>query len=92
MPGLLYETLQRAHDGELALQWKSAELTKLREQLRRAERCNYLAIAGAGLLVAAAVSAHSASYAEFWHNVPALISVVAGVAGIWLLLRAWPHE
>ena len=38
LPGLMYETLQRAHDGELALEWKSAELARLRRQLEDSER------------------------------------------------------
>ena len=54
IPGLLQETLQRTHDGELSLEWKSAQLTRLREQLRDSERRYYFAIAGGSLIMAAA--------------------------------------
>lgn len=92
LPAMVYETLQRAHDGQLALHWKSAELARLREQLRENERRNYLALLGGGLLVGAVVLSALTNYVESWREIPASVSVVAVVVGIWLLWRARPRD
>jgi ubiquinone biosynthesis protein len=92
VPGLLYENLRQAHDGELTLNWRSAELTKLREQLRESERRNYSAVVGSAFLVTAVLLLGFGNYAEIWHSVSAFIGVAAAVVGIWLLWCARPHK
>ncbi len=92
IPGLVYETLQQAHDGELTLHWKSAELTRLREQLRESERRNYSALAGGALLLTAALLLGLGNYAEIWHSVSGLIGFVAAVTGVWLLWCGRSHN
>lgn len=92
MPSLIFETLDRANDGKLTLQWRSAEITRLREQLHENARRNYLAIAGGVLLFIAALLVVSASGADHWRNLPTIGGIAAGTAGIWLLWRGWPRS
>jgi ubiquinone biosynthesis protein len=75
LPELLHETLQRAHDGELELTWKSTELAQLREQLRASERRYYFAISGGALLVTAALLGD-------WSGIGAGLVSVSGAAAL----------
>jgi len=92
LPGMLHDTLRRAHDGQLTLQWKSTELARLSEQLRENERRNYLAFLGGGLLVGAVVLSALNNYVESWRSIPVSASIAALVAGVWLLWRARPRS
>jgi ubiquinone biosynthesis protein len=91
LPGLLHETLQRAHDGELALEWKSGELVRLREQLRASARRNYFAIAGGSLLVTAALLADSSGGGARFVSVGGVAASIAAVLGVFLLWRGRPR-
>ncbi len=92
IPGLLYETLQRLHDGELTRESNSAEVARLREQLRENERRNHLALAGGFLLIAAALLSVLSGYAEKMQNISVILGSTAAIAGIWLLWRARPRS
>jgi len=87
MPGLLHETFRRAAEGELALEWRSAEVRQMREQLRQNQRRMYWTIVGSAAVIAAALmltlDGASMSTATFggW---------LLGGAGIFLLWRARP--
>lgn len=89
LPGLVYETLERTRAAEL--HEKSAELAKLREQVRQNERRSYGAWAGAGFLLVAVTISGMTHYNE-WANFPMFGSVAAAIAGIWLLWRGRPGQ
>lgn len=90
LPGLLYETLERTHDGELALKWRSAELVRLRMQLRENQRRHHSALAGGTLVLAAALLWGLGGQASETLNLPVLAGLVFGTVGAWLLWRARP--
>ena len=92
MPGLVYETLQRAHAGELTLQWKSNELTRLRQQLREHERRHFFAMIGAGLLLGAVLLWGLGGFLGDVLSLPALAGVGLGAVGAFLLWRARPGQ
>ena len=92
LPGLLHETLQRVHDGELSLEWKSAELVRLREQLRASERRNYFAIAGGSLLVTAALLGNWSGFDAKLASVSGATALAVAVAGIFLLWLGRPRQ
>jgi len=92
MPAMVHETLKRAKGGELSLEWKSKELEKLREQLKRSYRRTYFAITGAGLLISASVMWGVGSYLVRDQAVMPVLGWLLGIAGIYLLWRAWPGD
>jgi ubiquinone biosynthesis protein len=53
LPGLVHETLERTREGELAVQFRSAEIALLREQVQENERRHYQSISGSALLIVA---------------------------------------
>jgi len=55
LPALAHDVLTRAKEGRLELQWHSAELVRLRGELRRQHRRTQRGIAGAALTVSAAI-------------------------------------
>lgn len=89
-PGLIYETLQRTRDG--APTRESAEIARLREQLRENERRNYLAVAGAGFLLAAVLLSAFGAYGGSWQTFAPFTGAIAGIAGVWLLWRGRPGQ
>jgi len=91
LPELLHETLERAHDGELSLEWKSNELVKLREQLRISERRSYCAIAGGSLIVSAALLSDLTGDGNL-ASVGGMSALAAAVVGLFLLWRGWPRR
>ncbi|HEY8555480.1 MAG TPA: ubiquinone biosynthesis regulatory protein kinase UbiB [Burkholderiales bacterium] len=92
LPGLMYETLQRAHDGELALEWKSAELARLRRQLEDSERRYRGALAGSLLILTAGVIlALSGDFGEAL-TLPVAVGAALGGVGAWVLWRSRRRE
>ena len=55
LPELLHRTLHDAAEGKLKLEWASAELCKLRSEVRRSNRRTVGAVLGTGLIIAAAI-------------------------------------
>jgi ubiquinone biosynthesis protein len=93
MPALVHQVLTRAREDSLVLNWKSAELEQMREELRAHHRRLYTAIAATGLL---AIGALLGSL-PWWGvgTVPAPVPIVGSIgAGIGLLLLwwAWPKQ
>ncbi len=90
MPGIMYETFRRAAEGELVLEWRSAELRQLREQMRTHHRRTYFAVAGGAAVVSAAllltvpVAALGAA--------AAMAGWLLGGVGIFLLWLARPRQ
>jgi ubiquinone biosynthesis protein len=92
VPGLLHETLQRTHDGELALEWKSTQLTRLREQLHAAERQYYFAIAGGSLVIASVLLFDWGHGNVNLVSVRSIVAAVAALLGAFLLWRGRPRQ
>ncbi len=55
LPDLAFDTLKRAHDEKLRLEWHSPQLDELSGAVRRANRRTVAAVAGSGLLICAAL-------------------------------------
>ncbi len=90
MPGIMYETFRRAAEGELVLEWRSAELRQLRDQMHMHHRRTYYALAGAAAVVSAALlltiptpGAHAAAAMAGW---------LLGGVGFLLLWLARPRQ
>ena len=92
MPGLLHETLERTHSGELSLEWKSTQLAQLREQLRENERRTYFAIAGGGLIVAAVLLGDFGANGIDLSSARGVIGLLAAAAGAAMLWYGWPRR
>ena len=89
-PAAAFDFLRKAGNGELSLHWRSAELDKLRHELRAQHRRLLLAVTGSGLLISAAVLlAVGGLSAAAWISPVAWL--LAG-AGLLLLMSAWPHR
>ena len=82
-PAAAFDFLRKAGNGELSLHWHSAELDRMRREMRAHNRRLLLAVTGSGLLVSAAVvlAAGSLSLVS-WPG--AAVWFLAG-AGLWLL-------
>ncbi len=92
LPGLAYDTLRRAHNGELSMQWHSRELERLRAQLRANHRRLYHTITG-GVLVLAGVIALGVPVSDLhaWFSLPA-VGWILGAIGAVLLIRSFPGK
>ena len=80
LPGLAYETLKMARDGELEVRVRSEGLDRIRAEIRRANQRTVLAVIGAALLIGAAVilGLGEASLATLW-GAPVWTWVLAGL-------------
>ena len=89
-PAAAFDFLRKAGNGELSLHWRSAELDKLRHELRAQHRRLLLAVTGSGLLISAAVvlAVGGVSTASW---ISPVAWTLAG-AGLFLLLSAWPRR
>ena len=89
-PAAVFDFLRKAGNGELSLQWRSAELDKIHHELRAQHLRLLLAITGSGLLISAAiVLAAGAASNSAWAN--SLTWLLAGTS-LFLLLSAWPRR
>ncbi|GMQ89725.1 MAG: ubiquinone biosynthesis regulatory protein kinase UbiB [Gammaproteobacteria bacterium] len=89
-PRLAHELLQRAHSGNLEVEWRSKELQRLRQQLQTNYRRLYFAIVGSGLIASSIVALAIHAYTPpGWNAVP-FVGWVLGALGVICLVRAWP--
>jgi len=72
-PAAAFDLLRKAGQGELSLQWQSAEIENMRRELRAHHRRLLRAVAGSGLLIAAA----------------ALLSLGGDALAHWASVGAW---
>lgn len=91
LPGLVYETLQRMHDGELMSHAESEELRRLREQLRENERRRFFTLAGGSLVLATGLFWGLSVNVENTLSIPAIAGFIPAVVGVWLLWHARPR-
>jgi ubiquinone biosynthesis protein len=87
LPLLMHDLLQKSGRGELSVHWKSAELEKLRGDLRAHHRRLLYAVAGGSLVIAAALLIALGAATRDWLGVP-LFSWLCGGAGGALLFMA----
>jgi ubiquinone biosynthesis protein len=90
LPGLVHDTLVQLRDGQLSVEWKSRELERIRLQIRHNYRRLYFAIAGAGLVVAAAVAFGIGAWIPGAAEYLPIVGLVSGIGGLILLARTWP--
>jgi ubiquinone biosynthesis protein len=88
LPAMAWRLLHDAEQGRLRVQWESAQLRQIREEIRDSNRRTVASVAGAGLLVGSALFAvmPPAGVAA------AMVQLASGIgagAGLLLLLRAW---
>ena len=89
LPMLLHTLLRKGGNGELSFYWKSADLEKLRLEMRAHHRRLFYAIFGASLMLSAAVLLVVEGTHSGWLGIPPGSWLCAG-AGIVLLALAWP--
>lgn len=91
MPGLVHDTLERARNGQLELEWKSTEMQRLRQQLRRNQRRTYWTVAGTGLVVTAAILGALRDYPWSDLTLGSLTGVLLAAVGAFFLWRGRPR-
>jgi len=90
IPGLAHQTLKKAVDGELELQWKSKQLEEIQLQLQRNQQKSIYAIVGGSFMICAAI------LLGLSHQLPAsspqssIVWAAGGFGGIFLLLSLKP--
>jgi len=91
LPELHHEVLSRVRDGQLQVRLSATELEGIRSELRAGGRRTTLAIAGAALLLSAAILATGdhpvAALAPLLR--PVSLLSLAGVGGVLLALAWW---
>jgi ubiquinone biosynthesis protein len=90
LPQLAHDFLEQATSGKLQVEWTSAELRRLRREMQQASRRNITAIAGTGMLLAAAIIYGLDGYAPQVVLGAPWLTWILGLAGIVLLVLSWP--
>jgi ubiquinone biosynthesis protein len=80
LPLLMHEVLDKARNGNLEIEWKSEELTRLRHELRQNHRRSLAAITGSALIITAAI---------LYQSDTAMLSYISAALGTAGLLVAW---
>ena len=88
-PALAVDFLRQATRGELSMNWHSAELERLRRELRRSHRRLRLTVIGAGLLIAAAMLT-LAQNLPIWSV--AVATVLGGSGLLTIIAAGWRHR
>jgi ubiquinone biosynthesis protein len=92
LPTMLHDLAQRAQQGKLELQWNSDEITKLRREVKNANRRSFAAIIAAALIISAAVILGLDGYApRMLANAP-LVSWLLGGLAVVILFSYWPSD
>ena len=92
MPVLAHRFLEQATSGQLQVEWTSRDLKRLRDEVRRANRRNFNAILGTGLLISAAIIYGLDGFAPLMVlGAPLLAWLCAGL-GLLLLMLNWPDD
>jgi ubiquinone biosynthesis protein len=85
LPLLAHRVLRRAVDGELKIQWQSAQLEQIHEEIRSGNRRTQTSLAGGALMLAGVLSAGLLDAAIGFNP----LWLAAGLGGTGLLLLAW---
>ena len=92
MPVLAHRFLEQASSGKLQVEWTSQDLKRLRNEVRRANRRNFNAILGTGLLISAAIIYGLDGYAPLMALGAPLLAWLCGGLGLFLLVLNWPDD
>jgi ubiquinone biosynthesis protein len=91
LPPMVYQLLKDAQDGRLSLEWRSAQLDHLRQQVQAGHRRIVGAIAGATSILAGLYLGAQPTYVQAWADgawVGAWVLVAAGTIGLMALLAS----
>lgn len=88
LPLLLHEVLDRAQHGKLDINWKSDQLEKLRQDLRRNTKRNLAGMTGASLLISATLFIILGPQTSGIEHLPVIGWVLGGLGGL-LLISTW---
>ena len=92
LPDLTYEVLKRAQEGSLGMQMHSEELSRLRQELRRANQRTVLAVVGAAFIISAsAIFGMTEGALTDLSKAPWIAWVFAGLGGL-SVFSAWPRD
>jgi len=83
LPLLLHRVLRKAADGQLAVQWQSAQLTQIRDEIRAGNQRTQASLAGAALTLASVLSAGLLDTTIGFN--PLWLAAALGGAGVLLL-------
>ncbi|MGB5439517.1 MAG: ubiquinone biosynthesis regulatory protein kinase UbiB [Gammaproteobacteria bacterium] len=92
IPVMAHRLLEQATTGKLQLEWKSSEVKRLRQEVRRANRRTISAITGTGLILAAAIIYGLDGYAPAMVLGAPLLSWMLAVPGVAILLACWSDD
>jgi len=85
VPLLLHRVLRKAADGQLTVQWQSAQLEQIRDEIRAGNQRTQTSLAGAALTLAGVLSAGlldaTIGFSPLW--------LAAGLGGAGILLLGW---
>jgi len=92
LPAMVHDLARQAQKGELELQWRSEEITRLRHEVRSANRRSFAAITASGLIVSAAVILGLDGYAPRMIADAPFVSWVLGGIALLIILSYWPSD
>ncbi len=89
VPILLHQALRDATEGRLEVEWKSAELAQLRNELQAGQRRSSAVISGAAMLISGALLLTLGPSILLPANVTTIAGMFLGLGGIFILLKVW---
>jgi ubiquinone biosynthesis protein len=92
LPNLFFEVLEQAKKGELHYKLDETQLKQIRHEIRSANRRNFAAITGTGLIVSAAIISALDGYAKVMFGPLPLLSWVSVSFGIAIIIAGWPRR
>ncbi len=92
LPGLIYQVLEKAKDGNIEVTLKDEQMQELRDEMRRNNQRIFAAVVGTGLFVSAALFAAFDGYQpKMIGELPAW-SWILGSFGLAVIFAAWPRR
>lgn len=92
LPGLIYQVLEKAKEGNFEVVLKEEQMQELRDEMRRNNRRLFGAVTGSGLIVSASVIAALDGYSKAMFGPLPAISWILGSFGLAILFAAWPRR
>ncbi|MGB5338297.1 MAG: ubiquinone biosynthesis regulatory protein kinase UbiB [Gammaproteobacteria bacterium] len=92
LPQLAHKFLERSASGKLGHELTTAELRRLRREVRRANQRTAGTIVGTGLLLSAAIIYGLDGYAPTMIFGAPLLTWLAGILGTFMVLVNWPND
>lgn len=90
LPGMVYDLLKKANNGQLEVHYQSDALDKIHRQLRASQRSQYLAIIAAAMIISSALLIGLDGYQPLMLGSLPLLSWVLGGLGFIMLVASWP--